>query len=98
MKILLVTHGVKGWPTNIPDAEVVDGKEYLTQPPSTTNCVEQSIQSLQLLPLSEYQVTMSRYWPRRRGHKPFPNVTTTQDFKTLAIVRMVPRSLRTDSE
>ncbi|MCA9132560.1 MAG: RimK family protein [Planctomycetales bacterium] len=92
MKILLVTHGVQGWPTNIPDAEVVDAKEYLTNPRYS------ELRGAKVYNLCRsYRYQSTGYYvsllAEARGHKPVPNITTAQDIKTQAIVRMVADDL-----
>ncbi len=88
MKILLVTNVAKGWPTSIPNAEVVDAKEYLTNP------VYNELRGTRVFNLCKsYRYQSTGYYvsllAEARGHKPLPSVTTSQELKTQAIVRMV---------
>lgn len=88
MKILLVTNVAKGWPTAIPNAEVVDAKEYLTNP------VYNELRGTKVYNLCRsYRYQSTGYYvsllAEARGHKPLPSVTTSQDIKVQAIVRMV---------
>ncbi len=92
MKILLVTNVAKGWPTSIPNAEVVDAKEYLTNP--TYN----ELRGARVYNLCKsYRYQSTGYYvsllAEARGHKPLPSVTTAQELKTQAIVRMVSDDL-----
>ena len=92
MKILLVTNVAKGWPTSIPNAEVVDAKEYLTNPKYN------ELRGARVYNLCKsYRYQSSGYYvsllAEARGHKPLPSVTTAQELKTQAIVRMVSDDL-----
>ncbi len=88
MKILLVTNIPSGWPTSIPNAEVVDAKEYLTNP-SYNELRGARVYNL----CRSYRYQSTGYYvsllAEARGHKPLPSVTTAQDVKAHAIVRMV---------
>ena len=94
MKILLVTNATQGWPASIPNAEVVDAQEYLTNP------VYNELRGAKVYNLSgSYRYQSTGYYvsllAEARGHKPIPSVTTAQDLKTQAIVRMVSDDLVT---
>ncbi len=88
MKILLITNIPSGWPTSIPNAEVVDAKEYLTNP-NYNELRGAKVYNL----CRSYRYQSTGYYvsllAEARGHKPLPSVTTAQDVKTQAIVRMV---------
>ncbi|MCC7337846.1 MAG: RimK family protein [Pirellulaceae bacterium] len=88
MKILLVINVATGWPASIPNAEVVDAKEYLTNPKYN------ELRGAKVYNLcSSYRYQSTGYYvsllAEARGHKPIPSVTTAQDLKAQAIVRMV---------
>jgi glutathione synthase/RimK-type ligase-like ATP-grasp enzyme len=92
MKVLLVTNVAKGWPTSIPNAEVVDAKEYLTNPKYN------ELRGARVYNLCKsYRYQSTGYYvsllAEARGHKPLPSVTTAQELKTQAIVRMVSDDL-----
>lgn len=88
MKILLITNIASGWPSSIPNAEVVDAKEYLTNP-SYNELRGAKVYNL----CRSYRYQSTGYYvsllAEARGHKPLPSVTTAQDLKAQAIVRMV---------
>ena len=92
MKILLVTNVAKGWSTSIPNADVVDANEYLTNPKYN------ELRGARVYNLCRsYRYQSTGYYvsllAEARGHKPLPSVTTAQDLKTQAIVRMVSDDL-----
>ncbi len=92
MRILLVTNISKGWPTSIPNAEVVDAKEYLTNPQYN------ELRGTRVYNLCKsYRYQSTGYYvsllAEARGHKPLPSVTAAQELKTQAIVRMVSDDL-----
>ncbi len=87
MKILLVSNVAKDWPTSIPNAEVVDAKEYLINP------IYSELRGARVYNLCRsYRYQSTGYYvsllAEARGHKAIPSITTARDLKTQAIVRM----------
>jgi glutathione synthase/RimK-type ligase-like ATP-grasp enzyme len=87
MRILLVSNVAKDWPTSIPNAEVVDAKEYLINP------IYSELRGARVYNLCRsYRYQSTGYYvsllAEARGHKAIPSITTAQDLKTQAIVRM----------
>ena len=71
MKILLVINVATGWPTSIPNAEVVDAKEYLTNPKYN------ELRGAKVYNLCRsYRYQSTGYYvsllAEARGHKPIP--------------------------
>ena len=92
MSILIVTNTVKDWPTEIAGVEVVDSRSYLTDP---TYSALRGAKVFNLCRSYRYQ-SIGYYvslLAEARGHKPLPSVTTVQDLKTHAIVRLVSEEL-----
>lgn len=92
MAILLVTNMAKDWPAHMPNAEVVDAKDYLTKPRFNEL---RGAKVYNLCRSNRYQSTgyYVSLLAEARGHKPLPSVTTVQDLKTQAIVRLVSDDL-----
>jgi glutathione synthase/RimK-type ligase-like ATP-grasp enzyme len=92
MTILLVTNVAKDWPTSMPNADVVDAREYLTNPKYSEL---RGAKVYNLCRSNRYQSTgyYVSLLAEARGHKPLPSVSTAQDLKTQAIVRMVSDDL-----
>jgi len=92
VSILIVTNNVKQWPFDIPNVDVIDAWSYLTLPEYSERrgakvfnlCRSYRYQSI------GYYVSLLA---EARGHKPSPSVTTIQDLKTSAIVRLVSGDL-----
>lgn len=92
MKILIVTNVVKGWPDSFPNAEIVDAKEYLTNPKYN------ELRGARVYNLCKsYRYQSTGYYvsllAEARSHKPLPSVSTAQEIKMQAIVRMVSDDL-----
>ena len=87
MTILMVTNQAGDWPAKIGGVEVVDAREYLTNPQYSEQrgakvfnlCRSYKYQSI------GYYVSLLA---EARGHKPIPNITTINEMKTQAIVRI----------
>lgn len=92
MSVLIVTNTAKDWPGQIEGAEVIDARAYLTDP----QYIE--LRNTKILNLCRsYRYQSSGYYvsllAEARGHRPMPSVSTLQDLKTQAIVRMVSDDL-----
>ena len=92
MSALIVIENLKRWDLHIPGAEVVSARDYLTNPRFSERrrakvfnlCRNYSYQSL------GYYVSLLA---AARGHKPLPSVTTLQDLRTSAVVRVVAEDI-----
>lgn len=92
MAILIVTNSHKDWPAKIENVEVVEAHAYLTDP--TYN----DLRNVKLFNLCRsYRYQSTGYYvsllAEARGHKPIPSITTIQDLKTQAVVRLVSDEL-----
>jgi len=92
MTLLIVTNVPRDWPSGMPGSEVVDARDYLTDPKFN------EIRGAKVFNLCRsYRYQSTGYYvsllAEARGHKPLPSVTTMQDLKTHAIVRMVSDEL-----
>jgi glutathione synthase/RimK-type ligase-like ATP-grasp enzyme len=92
MSVLIVTNVFKDWPTRMENAEVVDARAYLTDPRYN------ELRGAKVFNLCRsYRYQSTGYYvsllAEARGHKPLPSITTVQDLKTHAIVRMVSDEL-----
>ncbi len=92
MSALIVTNVLKDWPAELASVEVVGAHAYLTD--SKYN----ELRGAKVFNLCRsYRYQSSGYYvsllAEARGHKPLPSVTTIQDMKTHAIVRLVSDDL-----
>ena len=92
MTILVVTNNPKDWPAQIENVDVVDARSYLTQPKFS------ELRGVKLFNLCRsYRYQSTGYYvsllAEARGHKVLPSITTIQDLKTHAIVRLVSDEL-----
>ncbi|MCA9212120.1 MAG: RimK family protein [Planctomycetales bacterium] len=92
MSVLIVTNVVKDWPAETTNADVVDARTYLTDPKYN------ELRGAKVFNLCRsYRYQSTGYYvsllAEARGHKPLPSVSTVQDLKTQAIVRMVSDDL-----
>jgi glutathione synthase/RimK-type ligase-like ATP-grasp enzyme len=91
---LIVVEHPRLWPLDIPGARVLAARDYLTQSEFTglrharvfNLCRSYSYQSV------GYYVSLLA---TARGHRPLPSVTTIQDLRTSAVVRIVSEDLET---
>ena len=92
MSILIVTNCRTDWPTMLSNAQVVDPSAYLTDPKYSEM---RGAKVFNLCRSYRYQTTgyYVSLLAEARGHTPLPSVTTVQDLKTQAIVRMVSDDL-----
>ena len=92
MPILIVVNDPRQWPFNIPEVDVIDARSYLTQPQYV------DMKGVKLFNLCRsYRYQSIGYYvsllAEARGHKPLPSVTTIQDLKSQAIVRLLSDEL-----
>ena len=88
MPILIVANNPKEWPFQIPNVEVVDARSYLTKPEFS------ELRGVKLFNLCKsYRYQSTGYYvsllAEARGHRPLPSITTIQDIKSQAMVRLV---------
>jgi glutathione synthase/RimK-type ligase-like ATP-grasp enzyme len=92
VSVLIVANDPKAWPFQIPDVDVVDARAYLTQP---TYSELRGVKVFNLCRSYRYQ--SNGYYvsllAEARGHKPLPSITTIQDMKSQAMVRLVSDDL-----
>ncbi len=92
MTVLIVVDQPARWPLHIPDTEVVAARTYLTDPHYSemkrakvfNMCRSYSYQTV------GYYVSLLAM---ARGHRPLPSVTTIQDFKQPALIRIASEDL-----
>lgn len=92
MPILIIVDDPQEWPSQIPNVEVVAAWSYLTQPAYS------DLRNVKLFNLcSSYKYQSTGYYvsllAEARGHKPQPSITTIQDLKSQAFVRLVDDDL-----
>ncbi len=92
MPILVVANQATDWPFEIANAEVIDARAYLTDP------AYNEMRGVKLFNLCRsYRYQSTGYYvsllAEARGHKPQPSISTIQDLKTHAIVRLVSDDL-----
>lgn len=92
MTILIVTNQPKDWPAKIDNVDVVDARAYLTDARFSE---ARFVKVFNLCRSYRYQSTgyYVSLLAEARGHKPVPSVTTLQDIKSQAIVRIVSGEL-----
>ena len=92
MTILVVTNNPKDWPAQIENVEAIDARSYLTQPEFSDR---RGVKLFNLCRSYRYQSTgyYVSLLAEARGHKVLPNISTIQDLKTHAIVRLVSDEL-----
>ncbi len=92
MPIVIVANDPKAWPFQIPNVEVLDARSYLTKPEYS------DMRGVKLFNLCRsYRYQSTGYYvsllAEARGHKPLPSITTIQDLKSQAMVRLVSDDL-----
>jgi glutathione synthase/RimK-type ligase-like ATP-grasp enzyme len=90
--VLIVVDNPAKWPFAIAGVDVVDARSYLTRPSYS------EMRGVRLINLCRsYSYQTSGYYvsllAEARGHKPLPSVTTIQDMKSQAFVRLVSDDL-----
>jgi glutathione synthase/RimK-type ligase-like ATP-grasp enzyme len=93
MAVVLVTENRDPWLKQIADVEIVDPREYLTDPNWSRR------RGIKLYNLSNsYRYQSLGYYvsllAEARGHRPLPGVTTLQDLQGLAAVQFVSEELQ----
>lgn len=91
MPILIVTNSPEDWPEHFDNVNVVDASQYLTEPFN-------NLRNVKVFNLCRsYRYQSSGYYvsllAEARGHKPIPSITTLQDLKSHAMVRIVSEEL-----
>jgi glutathione synthase/RimK-type ligase-like ATP-grasp enzyme len=92
VRILIIANSHKEWPFRIPDVDVVDARAYLTQPEFSEG---RGVKVFNLCRSYRYQ-TVGYYvslLAEARGHKPLPSITTLQDLRSQAMMRIVSEEL-----
>jgi len=92
MAVLIVVDNPKQWPLDIPGSEVVAARDYLTHRRFVDS---RRTKVFNLCRTYGYQ-TVGYYvslLAQARGHKPLPSVTTVQDLRQSAMVRIVSEDL-----
>ncbi len=92
MPVLIVANDPKAWPVEIPNVQVVDARSYLTRSEYS------EMRGVKLFNMCKsYRYQSSGYYvsllAEARGHKPLPSITTIQDMKSQAIIRLVSEDL-----
>jgi len=92
MPILIIVEDPKLWPLDVPDTEIVPARKYLTD----KRFVEMKrAKVFNLCRTYGYQTTgyYVSLLAAARGHKPLPSVTTIQDLRQSAVLRVVSEDL-----
>lgn len=92
MTTLIVVNNPTDWAFNIPNAQTIDAKSYLTDPQYNES---RGVKVFNLCRSYRYQ-SVGYYvslLAEARGHKPQPSVATIQDLKNQSIVRLVSEDL-----
>lgn len=87
MQNLIIVDNPVDWPLEIPDVQVISGKQYLA---SDDLKKSRNVRVFNVCQSYKYQ-TVGYYvslLAAARGHKPVPSVATIQDMKTQAIVKL----------
>ncbi len=87
MRTIVVVNQPKDWPLDLPGIEVVSARHYLTgkaYPPGRGTVVYNLCRSYRYQSLGYYVSLLAA----ARGHRPLPSLSTIQDLKTIAILRL----------
>lgn len=92
MSIYIVVNNTKDWKFNIPGAEVISNKAYLTQEEFT------HVKNAKIFNLSKsYKYQNNGYYvsllAAARGHKAIPSIATIQDMKSQAVIKVIGEEL-----
>jgi len=92
MQTLVVVYNPKDWPLELPGAEVVSVRAYLTERKYS------EMRGVRVFNLSRsYRYQSNGYYvsllAEARGHKVIPSITTIQDMKSQSIIRVVSEDL-----
>ncbi len=95
MSILIVVNEPRDWPLDIEEAEIVAAKTYLTD---RRYAELGKAQVFNLCRSYRYQSTgyYVSLLAAARGHKPLPDITTIQDFKSQTVIRIAAGDLDDD--
>ncbi len=90
--MLIVANDPKAWPISIPNVQVIDARSYLTRSEYS------EMRGVKLFNMCRsYRYQSSGYYvsllAEARGHKPLPSITTIQDMKSQAMIRLVSEDL-----
>lgn len=92
MRPLIVVDNPKAWPLNIPGATVVPATDYLTNPQYSDRRIGRVFNLCR-----SYRYQSSGYYvsllAMARGHKPMPSVSTIEDMKSNAVMRLALEDL-----
>ncbi|MBI5510287.1 MAG: RimK family protein [Deltaproteobacteria bacterium] len=94
MSNLVVVNNLRDWPLDIPGVSVVEARDYLTDPQYTElkgAKIFNLCRSFRYQSIGYYVSLLAA----ARGHKPMPGVSTIQDLKTQAIIRVASDELDT---
>jgi glutathione synthase/RimK-type ligase-like ATP-grasp enzyme len=94
MARILVMERPENWPLQVPGLEVVQARNYLTDPSWST---ARGVKVFNVCRSYRYQ-SVGYYvslLAEARGHKPLPSVSTIQDLKTPAVVRVLSEDVET---
>ena len=88
MKKIIVVNNTKKWRFNVPEAEIISAKDYLTN--QEYSC-QKNLRVFNLC--KDYNYQSKGYYvsllAEARGHKVIPNVKSIRDFKAPAVVKIV---------
>ncbi|HPI41591.1 MAG TPA: RimK family protein, partial [Pseudobdellovibrionaceae bacterium] len=88
MKKIIVVSNTKKWRFNVPEAEIISAKDYLTN--QEYSC-QKNLRVFNLC--KDYNYQSKGYYvsllAEARGHKVIPNVKSIRDFKAPAVVKIV---------
>ena len=92
MPILIVANDARDWPFQIANVEVVDARSYLTRAEYSER---RNVKLFNLCRSYRYQSTgyYVSLLAAARGHQPLPSISTIQDLKSQAMVRLVSEEL-----
>ncbi|MGD8494591.1 MAG: RimK family protein [Gemmatimonadales bacterium] len=89
---LIVVDAVKGWPVEVPGAEVVTSSDYLTNPRYAGGAGTKVFNLCR-----SYRYQTAGYYvsllAAARGHRPLPSVATLQDLRLAPIIRLAGQEL-----
>ena len=96
MSVLIVVNDPKKWPFDIPGVDVVDARSYLTKPEFSER---RNVKVFNLCRSYAYQSTgyYVSLLAQARGHKPLPSISSLQDMKSQAIVRLVSEPIEAEA-
>jgi len=92
MTVLIIVNDPRDWPLKIDGVELIAARAYLTDP------VYAALRNAKVFNLCRYYRYQSTGYyvsllAAARGHKPLPDITTIQDFKSQTIIRIASENL-----